>query len=111
MALIQSWEPTSELWWDLGLRWHPELATRWLKGGGQFDVGEIVDERPEEKTVEEGAEEVLEFLAKENPEFAETLKRIRSVGSEEEKQALLRELEQNMRTLIKMTEYVRGGDE
>lgn len=111
MALVQSWEPTSELWWSLGLRWHPELATRWLTGGGQFAVADIVDEQPVEKTVEEGAEEVLEFIAKENPEFAETLKRIRAVGSEEEKQALLREFENNIQSIIKMAEFVKGEGE
>ena len=71
IALIQAWEPTSELWWDLGLRWHPELATKWIKGGGQFVVGDIVNERPVEPSLEESAEELLEFLGSEKPEFAD----------------------------------------
>lgn len=108
MALVQSWEPTSELWWALGLRWHPELATKWLSGGGQFQVASIVSERPEERSVAEDAEEVLEFIASENPEFAETLKRIKSCGSDQEREALLREFEQNMKSIMAMVEYVKG---
>lgn len=110
MALIQSWPATSRLWWDLGLRWHPELATKWLTGGGQFSVAEVVEEQPVEMTVEQGAEEVLDFIAKENPEFAEMMKRIRECGTEEEKQALLKELESNIQSIIKMADYVRGED-
>ena len=110
MALVQSWEPTSELWWELGLRWHPELATKWLKGGGQFQVAEIVSEKPEERTLEQDAEEVMDFLASENPEFAKTLKRVRDCGSDEERAALLREFEQNIKSMTKMSEYIRGEE-
>lgn len=110
MALVQSWEPTSELWWELGLRWHPELATKWLKGGGQFKVAELVSEKPEDRTLEQDAEEVLDFLGSENPELAKTLKRVRDCGSEEERAALLREFEQNIKSIKKMSEYVRGEE-
>jgi hypothetical protein len=109
MALIQSWEPTSEMWWALGLRWHPELATKWLNGGGQFSVGELVDEKPEEMTIEQGAEEVLDYIAADNPEFAEMVKRIRAAGTDEEKAVLLKEFESNIRSIVKMAEYVKGG--
>lgn len=108
IALVQSWEPTSELWWELGLRWHPELATKWLKGGGQFQVAEIVNEKPVERTLEQDAEEMLEMLAAGNPELATNLKRIRDCGTEEERQALLKEFEENIKSLMQMTEYIRG---
>jgi hypothetical protein len=108
MALVQSWEPTSELWWALGLRWHPELATKWLKGGGQFSVAAVVDEKPEVPTLEETAEELLEFIGSDNPQFADMLRRIRSAGTDDEKQSLLRELEENIKSIAKLAEYVRG---
>lgn len=111
MALIQSWEPTSELWWDLGLRWHPELATKWLEGGGQFQVARIVDQKPQERSLEDDAEEVLEFIAGENPEFAETLRRIKECGSDQERAALLAEFEQNIKSIIKMANYIKGESE
>ena len=59
-ALKQSWEPTSKMFWDLGLRWHPELQTKWLKGGGQFALAEIVDEPPDEPTMNELVEQFAE---------------------------------------------------
>lgn len=108
MALIQSWEPTSELWWELGLRWHPELATKWLKGGGQFQVAEIVNEKPEQRSLADDAEEVLEFIAADNPDFAATLKRVREAGSEDEKRALLKEFESNIASILKMVDYIKG---
>jgi hypothetical protein len=111
IALIQSWEPTSELWWELGLRWHPELATKWLSGGGQFQVSDIVTEKPVERTLEQDAEEVLEFIGQENAEFAETLRRVRECGTSEERATLLAEFEQNIKTIIKMSEYVKGTGE
>lgn len=52
-ALKESWEPTSKMWWELGFRYHPELATKWIEGGGQFTVGRIVDTPPEEDSMEE----------------------------------------------------------
>ena len=59
-AIKQSWEPTSRMFWDLGLRWHPELATKWLKGGGQFQLAEIVDKPPNEPSLQELVEEFAE---------------------------------------------------
>jgi len=110
MALVQSWEPTSELWWALGLRWHPELATKWLVGGGQFGVGQVVDEPPPPpKPIEAEAEELLEFIGKDNPEFADMLRRIREAGTPEQRQALLREFEGNITSLQKMANYIQGG--
>lgn len=111
MALTQSWEPTSELWWELGLRWHPELATKWLTGGGQFQVAQIVTERPEGKTLEQEAEEVLDIISADNPAFAETIKRVRDCGTPEERAALLKEFEGNIQSLLKMSNYVKGDNE
>lgn len=59
-ALKQSWVPTSKMFWDLGLRWHPELQKKWLKGGGQFALAEIVDEKPEEQPFDEMVKEFAE---------------------------------------------------
>lgn len=108
MAIVQSWEPTSELWWDLGLRWHPELATKWTVGGGQFAVAEIVTEKPEHGplTAERGAEEVLEFLASEHPEYAEMLKKIHDAGSAEERANLARQYEGEIKKLMGLVHYV-----
>lgn len=111
MALIQSWEPTSELWWELGLRWHPELATKWVEGGGQFQVAKLVNEKPKVRTLEDDAEDVLEFISSQNPEFAKTLKRVRESGTAEERAALLAEFEKNIKSIIDMSEYIKGdGD-
>lgn len=109
MAIIQSWAATSELWWKLGLRWHPELATKWLKGGGQFQVAEVVDEPPEELTIEMGAEQVLEMLAEAQPEYVETVKRIRDSGTAEQKAAALKGFEGQIKDIVKLAEYVKGS--
>lgn len=108
MAIVQSWEPTSELWWDLGLRWHPELATKWAVGGGQFAVADIVDEKPEhgEQTLEEGAEEILEFIGQEHPEYADMLKRIHKAGSDEERIKLVKQYDSEIKKLLTIVKYV-----
>ncbi|WP_099021265.1 hypothetical protein [Mycolicibacterium palauense] len=107
--MIQSWEPTSELYWDLGIRWHPELATKWAVGGGQFQPAEIVDEKPadaEPQTMEQAAEEVLEMLADEHPEYAELLKKIHSVGSDEERAKFAKQYEGEIKKLITLVNYI-----
>lgn len=111
MALTQSWQPTARLWWDLGLRYHPELATKWAVGGGQFTVAQVVTKQPEKlhMTVEEGAEEVLEYIAGISPEYAETLKRIKEVGSDEERASLVKEFESEITKLLKLTKFVSKG--
>jgi hypothetical protein len=108
MALTQSWEPTSELWWDLGLRWHPELAKKWVVGGGQFTIGKVVTKQPEKlhTTVEEGAEEVLEYIAGISPEYADALKRIRECGSDEERTKLAKEFESEISKLLQLKQFV-----
>lgn len=108
MALTQSWEPTSELWWELGMRWHPELATKWAVGGGQFEVAEIRSEKPEddELTPEEGAEEVLEYIGREHPEHAEMLRKIKACGTAEERAKLARKYNTEIKKLMKLTRYI-----
>src|SRR5262245_12663019 len=108
MALTQSWEPTSELWWALGLRWHPELATKWAVGGGQFAVAEIRDEKPDEAemTVEKGAEEILEFLGTEHPEYAEMLKKIHDAGTDAERAKLSKQYETEIKRLLVIAQYI-----
>lgn len=109
MAIVQSWGPTSELWWQLGLRWHPELATKWAVGGGQFSVCEIVDEEPApEPAFEEQCEEVLDMIAESQPGFVEEIRRIRDGGSEAEKQTAVSELRKNMVDMMKIAKYVEG---
>ncbi|AJD82114.1 minor tail protein [Mycobacterium phage Azrael100] len=85
LVLKQSWEPTSQMWWDLGLRWHPELQTKWIKGGGQFGAGEIVDAPPEEKSLQELAEEMA---AEQFAQMKAEVDRVREHGSEWEKERL-----------------------
>lgn len=110
MAIVQSWEPTSELWWDLGLRWHPELATKWVVPGtgGQFSVAEITDEKPEvgEMTLEQGAEEVLEYLASEHPEYADMLKQIHECGSDAERIKLVKQYDGEIKKLMTLIKYI-----
>lgn len=108
MAITQSWEPTSELWWELGLRWHPELATKWAVGGGQFAVADIVSEKPEQlaQTTEQAAEEILEYIASENPQYAEVLKRIRESGSDEERVQLVKQFQGEINKILTMVKFV-----
>ena len=108
MAIVQSWEPTSELWWDLGLRWHPELATKWAVGGGQFQVAQIASEKPDstETSLEESAEEVMEFIGKEHPEYAEMLKKIRETGSDAERIKLVKQYDAEIKKLMNLIKYI-----
>ena len=90
-ALIQSWIPTSRMWWDLGMRYHPELATKWLKGGGQFGLAEIVDEPPPSPaTINEIAQEMA---GTEYPKLLAEVERVRDHGTDAEKAALRRQFE------------------
>ncbi|APQ42138.1 minor tail protein [Mycobacterium phage MrMagoo] len=108
MAIVQSWEPTSELWYALGLRYHPELATKWLVGGGQFECAQIVDEKPDEPemTLEQGAEEVLEFIAAEHPEHAEVLRQIHAAGTEKERIKLVRQYDAEIKRMLTLIKYI-----
>lgn len=114
MAIVQSWEPTSELWWKLGLRWHPELATKWAIGGGQFAVADIVDEKPEDfgksNDLKAKAEEVLGYIAEEHPEYAELLKKIKAAGSDEERAKISKQFESEIKKLILLTEYIKSKE-
>lgn len=113
MSLIQSWEAQSKLWWDLGLRWHPDLAIKHLEGGGQFSVAKIVDGPPPppepEMTVENAAERVLDLLAMQNPELASTIRRLKESGTEAERQEMLRKLGNEQQGLQSLADYIQGN--
>lgn len=108
MAIVQSWEPTSELWWDLGLRWHPDLATKWAVGGGQFQVAEIVTEKPEQThmTMEQAAEEVLAYIGDEHPEYADMLHKIHATGSDAERAKLVKQYDVEIKKLMTLISYL-----
>ena len=82
------------------------------KGGKAIDFNNtLLEEGPEEfQNLERRKEKVIEFLAAENPELAKTLKRVRDCGSEQERQLLLKEFQGNIQSLLKMVDYVKGGD-
>jgi hypothetical protein len=84
------------------------LATKWLVGGGQFQVGKVVDEKPAvlHQTMEQAAEEVLEYIASEHPEYAEMLKQIRACGSDEERAQLAKRYEGEIQKLLSLKNYV-----
>lgn len=109
MAIIQAWEATSEMWWHLGLRYHPDLATTWLVGGGQWSVGEIVDTPPApqpEITMDWAAEKILEMVEESNPEFAKTIRNIKASGTPEQRAEALKRLEAEMSGLQTIKDYV-----
>lgn len=81
----QCWEPTSQLMWDLGFRWHPELQKVWLEGGGQFQVAEIVDKPPIEPSFEE---QVQEFAEDQFRQMKAEVERVLKEGTEFEKRRL-----------------------
>lgn len=109
MALTQSWEVTSELWWALGLRYHPELATKWLEGGGQFAVAKLVDKPPVERTLEQDMDEVLELFAEENPAFVENIRKLRDSGTPAERADMIKNFERNISALTKMASMMEGS--
>jgi hypothetical protein len=91
LALKESWEPTSQMFWDLGFRYHPELATKWIEGGGQFTCARIVDEPPVEQSIQELAEE----MAKDQYEqMVAEVERVKEHGSPFEKKRLLQRFQQ-----------------
>ena len=106
LVIVQGWNGWSEQAYALGLRWHPELATKWVKGGGQFTCGELVDSPPEQPSLEKTAEEFLADLGDTDPELAKLFERIKASGSEDEKKLLAGELEQNIKHLLKLMEYL-----
>ncbi|MDM2418413.1 Uncharacterised protein [Mycobacteroides abscessus subsp. massiliense] len=113
MAITQSWEPTSELWWALGVRWHPELATKWAVGGGQFAVAEIVNEKPdipEQQTMEQAAEEILAFIGEEHPEYAALLQKIHNAGTPAERAEIAKQYEAEVKKLIILTQYINSKE-
>jgi hypothetical protein len=113
MALVQSWAPTSKLWWDLGLRYHPELATKFAKGGGQFTIAEVTSVASDEPsmTVEEGAAHVLAEMGEANPEYAEMLRQIRDTGSDEDRAKLAAHAQNEIRKLAELVKFIQPPKE
>lgn len=113
LVLIQAWEAQSKLWWDLGLRYHPELASKHLEGGGQFTVAKIIDGPPPppspELTVENAAEKILDLVAIQNPQFAADIRRLKESGTPEERQEMLRKLGNEQQGLQNLADYIQGN--
>ncbi|MBB5167199.1 hypothetical protein [Mycobacterium sp. AZCC_0083] len=112
LVLIQGWDSWSEQLWDLGFRWHPELQTKWVKGGSQFAVGTLVDEKPPEAaTFEQECDEVLEMIAESNPGFVDEIRRIRDSGTEAERTVAVSELQKNVADMMRLAQFVQqqGG--
>lgn len=109
LVLKQGWEAWSQQAYEFGLRWHPELQTKWVVGGGQFGVGEITTEKPPaEPTLEESCEEVLDMIAESQPGFVNEMRRIRGEGTEQEKAQAVSELRKNMVDMMKIAQYMEG---
>lgn len=108
MALKESWEPTSQMYWDLGLRYHPELATKWLEGGGQFTVAQIVDEPPDEPSLEEHAEAMA---SEQYEQMIAEVKRVKEHGTEYEKKRLYQRFKQAGQQAMQVAEMLKDGME
>ena len=98
-AIKQCWEPTSRLMWDLGFRWHPDKQKVWLKGGGQFELAEIVDKPPEEPKLQELVEE---FAEDQFAQMKSEIDRILKDGTDYEK----KRLRQRFRAAMQMNEQL-----
>lgn len=110
LVLIQGWDLWSEQLWDMGFRWHPELQRKWVVGGSQFAVGQLVDEKPEAAPdFEAQCDEVLSMIAESNPGFVDEIRRIRDEGTESEKTVAISELRKNVADMMRLAQYVQGG--
>lgn len=105
-ALKQSWEPTSKMFWDLGLRWHPEKATKWLAGGGQFALAEIVNERPDEPSFEELAEQ---FADEQFAQMKAEIERVKDHGTPYEKKRLMSRFKMAAKQSQQLAEMLSDG--
>lgn len=111
LLLTQAWAAQSELFWKLGIRWHPELATHHLKGGGQFQLAEILDGPPPEPepemSDEQIAEKILDMVAETKPEFVKAIRKLRASGTEEEKAAALKKLDLERSGMESLMDYLK----
>jgi ribosomal protein S15P/S13E len=105
-ALKQTWEPTSKMFWDLGLRYHPELATKWLSGGGQFSVAEVVDSPPDEPDDEELMREMAEeqFAA-----MTREIEHIKEHGTDYQKKRMLQRYRMAMKQSQQMAAMIQDA--
>lgn len=83
-------EGVSQMLWDFGFRHHPELQTKWIDGVAGIGVcAEMTDKSPVVPDFEQSSEE---FLAVNNPEVLEAIKR----ASPEDKEVLRQRLNKNL---------------
>lgn len=108
LVLKESWEPTSAMWWDLGIRYHPNLATKWIAGGGQFTIGQIVNEPPEEQSDEELAREMAEA---QYADMVAEIDRVKKHGSAYEKKRLYQRFQQAGAQAMQMAEMLKSAAE
>jgi len=96
-------EKISEMLWDFGFRHHPSKQKKWIDGaGGLGTIGKIVDEPPKLDSLEALAEE---FLAEENPQLLEAIRKAPS----EEKVRLIQQMEKNVQALQGVIESLKNA--
>lgn len=103
LVIKEAWEPTSRLYWDLGLRYHPELAVKWIDGGGQFQVGRIVDEPPDEPDI---AELAKEMAADQYQQMVAEVERVKAHGTPYEQKRLKERFRQAGIEAMRMAEMI-----
>jgi hypothetical protein len=93
----------SQMLWDFGFRWHPELQSVWVEGvAGLGTVAALTETRPVEVDLEDAA---ADFLAANNPELMEM---IRNAGPDE-REALAKKLEKSFDQLQGLIETLKEG--
>lgn len=86
-------EEISQLLWDFGFRWHPDLQKKWIEGvAGMGMVAKLVDKQPQQSGL---ADSAMDFLAENNPDLLDVIKS----GNPQDKQQLLKKLEKNFNDL------------
>lgn len=114
MILKQAWSAQAKLYWELGLRFHPELAVKHLRGGGSFTIADILDGPPPEPepqlTDEQIAERMIDIVAQKRPEFAEKIRQLKENGSDEEKANALRALDNERAGMQALMDFIGNSD-
>ena len=108
LVLKESWEPTSAMYWALGLRYHPDLATKWVDGGGQFTLGMLVDKPPDEPELQEMAEA---FAKDQYRQMVDEIERVKKHGTPYEKRRLHQRFQQAGAQAMQMAEMLKEAAE
>lgn len=108
LVVKQAWEPTSKMYWDLGMRYHPELATKWVEGGGQFTIGKIVDKMPDEPDIEQLAKDMA---ADQFSQMLAEVERVKKHGTPYEKKRLKERFQQAGVEAMRMAEMIDSAVE